>query len=131
MRDRRIALDAVGPCPEKEIAGDKFIELEGVLLAAVHCPETSRFAQPDILLARIARHIRNAILRQHVNDEAGTIHPTVRGIGRAVLVIQIPRRQLERHVDDLAHVGRILFITRDVPRLDGRRRSFFLSQRRR
>ena len=92
MRDRRISLDAVRPCPEKKVARDKFIEFEGVLLTAIHRFESSRFAQPDILLARIARHITNSILRQNVKDEAGAIHPAARRIGRAVLVVEIPRR---------------------------------------
>ena len=126
MRDRRIALDAVRPGPEKEIARDKFLELEGVLLPAVHRPEASCFAQPDILLAGIARHIGNAILRQHVNNETGAIHPTVRGIGRAILVIQIPRRQLKRRIDNLAHFWRIRFVPRNGAGRDGSRGSLLL-----
>lgn len=131
VSDRRVALDAVGPGPEKKIAGNEFVEFEGVFLAAVDRPESSRFAQPDILLARIARHIANAILRQHVNDKPGAIHPTVCRIRRPVLVIEIPRRQLERGIDDLAHVCRIILITGYVPGRDGGRRSFFLGGRRR
>ena len=94
--DRRVALNAVGPRPEKKIAWHEFIEFESILVAAVNRSEISRFAQPDILLARIARHVFNSVLRQHVIDEAGAIHSAIRRIGRAVFVIEISRCELER-----------------------------------
>jgi hypothetical protein len=110
MSDRRVALNAVGTSPEKEIAGYQFIKFEGVFSAAVYGFEGSRFTQPDILLARIARNITNSVLRQDIKDETGTIHPAIRGVGGTVLVIQVSRGQLESHVHDLADIGRVILI---------------------
>ena len=126
MRDRRIALDAVGARPEKQISRNQFIELERVLVSAVDGPERSGLSQPNVLLARIARHIANAILRQDIEDEAGAIHPAARRIGRAVFVIEIASRQLERHVSYVPNVFRIFLVVDNLARQDRGGRSFFL-----
>ena len=90
--DGRVALDVVGPGPKKKIPGDKLVQLEGVLLATVDRLEIPGFTQPDILLARIARHGGNAILCQDVKNETGAIHPAIRGIGRPIFVVEISCR---------------------------------------
>lgn len=81
VRDRRIALDAVGAGPEEKIAGNQFFEFECVFLTAIHRFERSRLAQPNVLLTRIPRHVANAVLRQDVKDETGAIHPAGQRIG--------------------------------------------------
>lgn len=129
MGDRRITVDAVGACPKKKVARNEFVEFERVLMPAVDGLEIPRLAHPDVLLARISRNIANTVLGQHVNNEAGAIHSTAGGIGGAVLVVQVPRRQLQRGVDDLPHEWRIVFVTGYVFGRDGGRRSLFLGRR--
>jgi hypothetical protein len=126
VRDRRIALDAVGARPKKKIAWDQLVELEGVVVSAVDRLEGSGFAQPDILLARIARHVPDTVLREDVEDKAGAIHPPARWIGRTVFVLEIARRQLERHVGYVPDVLRIIFVAGDLGRRNRGGRSLFL-----
>ena len=116
MRDRGIPVDVVGAAPEEQIAGPKRVELEGIFFAAHNCIEISRFANPDILLAGIARHIGEAILLKNVINKSGTIHAAVFGIGRAIAVTEILFRQREPSVDDLAYFRRITLVFRDFIR---------------
>ncbi len=81
VSDWRIALDTVSARPKEKITRGKFIQFEGVLLPAVDRLEIPSLADPDILLAGIARDIPNPVLRQHVKNESGAIQPPGRGIG--------------------------------------------------
>ena len=60
-----------------QIARNEFVQLERILTTTVDRLESSRLADPDILLARIARDITHAILRQDVENESGAIHSPV------------------------------------------------------
>jgi hypothetical protein len=96
MCDRRIALDRISARPEKQIAGFEIVQFERVIFLAHDRLECFRVAQPGILFARITRNIADIILLEHIIDESRAIHSAAGGIGRAVLVIKIARRQLER-----------------------------------
>ena len=120
MRDRRIALNVVGTGPEKEVARPEFIEFEGIQLPAENGAEIPRFAHPDILFARAPRHVLDAIFAQDEVNEAGTIHPAVRRIGRTVFVVEILLRQVERIGQQFAYGLRIFVEVFDLIRCDRR-----------
>src|SRR5439155_13854406 len=76
----------------------------------------SRFAHPDILLARIARYVGKSIFLQNIVNETGAIHSAICRISGAVSVTEILPCQLEPGLDDLLHFWRISFIARDFVR---------------
>lgn len=125
VRNRRVALDFVSACPKKQIARFKVRKLEGLFFATNHGLELSRFAQPGILLTRIARHIAHTGICQHVINETRAIHAAAIGIGRTVLVIEAAARELERTIDNLPDFDRIVFVAVDFICTDRNRRAFF------
>ena len=80
--------------------------------------KVARFAYPDILPARVSRHVFDAVLAQDVVNEAGTIHPAIRRIGRSIAVIEIAFRQLERVTKEFAHRLGIFVEAFDLVRRD-------------
>ena len=120
VRDRRIALNAIGAGPEKQVARLQRIEFERVGLAANDSAKISGLPHPDILLAGIARHVVNTVFCQDVINETGTIHAAVSGISRAIFISEILLREFERHVDNLAHGFRIIFVIRQLVRRNRR-----------
>ena len=125
MRDRRVAFDGVSAGPKKQVARLECIEFKGIRIAAENRLEFSRLAQPDILLAGIARHIIKAVLLEHIINEPGTIHPAVAWIRRTVRVTKIAFGQVERAFDEFTEFGRIIFVISQFVRRDGRRRRRF------
>ena len=105
MRDRWVAIDAVRAAPEEQIARLERVELERILVAAQNRIEISRLADPNILLAGIARHFGESAFAEHVEDEAGTIHAAICGLGGAIRVAEISLRQLKPGLDDSTHFG--------------------------
>jgi hypothetical protein len=71
--------------------------------------ESPRAPQPDVLFARVSRHITDPVLFEHKINKTGTVHPAARGIGRAIFVIEIARGQFERAREKLLHLCRIIF----------------------
>ncbi len=71
-------------------------------------------ADPGILLARVPRHIADAILLEDKINETGAIHAAGVGIGRSVFVIEIARGQFERADEKLLHFGRIIVEALDL-----------------
>ena len=92
VSDGRVTIDKISPGPKEEIARFERVELEAVVTMREHGLEIAGLAHPDVLLARIARHIFDSALGQNVMNETGAIHPAVRRIGRAVFVAEILRR---------------------------------------
>src|SRR5207237_6657966 len=105
--------------PENQVARLQIFQFEGVVLLTKDRLESSGTPQPNVLLARIARHIFHAVLFEHEINKTGAIHPAVRGIGRAVFVIEVARRQFESADEKLLHVGRIIFESFDLFRGQG------------
>ena len=56
-----IAIDRISAAPKKKIARFEVIELKGVVAVSEHSLEIARFAHPNVLLARIARHVADSV----------------------------------------------------------------------
>ena len=125
VRDWRIAFDGVSAGPKQQVARLERIEFKGIRIAAENRLKFSGLAQPDILLAGIARDIVNAVLLEHIINEPRTIHPAVARIRRAVRVTEIAFGQIECAFDKLADLGRIIFVISQLVRRDGRDRCSF------
>lgn len=108
VRDRRIALDRIGSRPKKQVAGFQILQFERVILFAHDGFEEPCAAEPDILLGRIARHIADVVLLEHVINKARAIHSTVGRIRRAIFVIEIARGQLKCRGQELLDLERII-----------------------
>jgi len=130
VRNRGVALDVVSAGPEKQVAWLQLIELKRVFMTAVDRPEGPGFPKPDILSAGIARHIAQSILRQDVENEPGAIHPATSRIGRTIFVIEIPGRELERHINDLADGLGVILVTGDLAGRDCGGRALLFGRRR-
>src|SRR5438094_9880561 len=78
--------------------------------------EISRFAHPDVLLARIARHIFEPVLREKIINEPRAIHAAICGIGRAIRITEILLCQSEAGVENLAHFRWVTVVTCNLVR---------------
>ena len=120
---RRVALYRVGSGPEKQIAGLQVFQFERVLLLTQDGFKLPTSAEPDILLARIARHFSDVILFEHIINKTRAIHSAGGRVGRAIFIIEIARGQFERRSQELLHLERIIFETFDLIRQQSRIRS--------
>ena len=89
MRDRWVAINIISAAPEEQVAWLESVEFKRVFLPAQDRVEISRFAHPDILLARIARHIFEPVFAQKIINEAGAIDSAVCWVGGAVCITEI------------------------------------------
>src|SRR5690348_895768 len=92
--------------------------------------EIARLADPDILLAGVARRIMEPVLLKQIIDKTGAMHSTVLRFGGPVGVSQILFRQRQRAINNLAHLWRIGVITTYLIRRKRDIRPSFLSLRR-
>ena len=89
VRYRRVTINLVSARPKQKIARFERVQLERVLAPAKNRLELSRFADPDVLFARVARHVRHPALGQNIINEPGTIHSALCRISRAILISEI------------------------------------------
>lgn len=114
--DRRIALYRVGSCPKQQVARFQVLQFERIILFAHDGLEEPCPAKPDVLLARIPRHIADIILFKHVINESGTIQSAAGRIGRTVFIIEIARGQLECRGQEFLDLEWIIFEALDLIR---------------
>ena len=78
-----------------------------------------RLAHPHVEPARIARHLRQPMLPEHIVDEAGAIHATTRRVGGAKGVSEIFPCEVEAGLDERSHAGRLRVKLEDITGRDG------------
>ncbi len=94
----------------------KIVQFETRFILGEHRIELFGFANPDVLLARLARHFLNPVLPQNVMDESRAIHPALRWIRGTIRVSEIARGELERGFDQLFDACRLCFKLEKIAR---------------
>ena len=102
------------------VARFEIVQFERIVFLAQDGFELTRTPEPHVLFARIARHIRDFVLLEHVINEPRAIHSAISGISRAIFVIEIARGQFERRSEELLDFERIILEPLDLVWHQGR-----------
>src|SRR5258708_21367521 len=104
MRDRHVSIHLIGARPEHQVAGAKLLQLEGVAVSAQHRMEATVFANPEILVTRLARNIFVAGAGENIVNEPSAIHSSTIWVRPTISICQIPLCQSERRPDELLYL---------------------------